>query len=118
MMIANNKPLVSIAMATYNGGKYIKEQLFSILDSDYENLEIIIVDDASSDNTLAIINNFMTVDNRIKLYTSNENKGALYAFERALTLSTGDFIALSDQDDIWDKNKITCMLEVFAIIQN
>jgi glycosyltransferase involved in cell wall biosynthesis len=98
--------LVSIAMATYNGEKYIKQQLESILNQTYNNLEVIICDDISKDKTVDIIKQYQKKDSRIKFYINKENLGFKKNFEKAISLCSGDFIALSDQDDIWKKYKI------------
>lgn len=106
----NKEPLVSIAMCSYNGEIFIKEQLNSILDQTYKNIELIIVDDCSKDETIKIIEEYLKKDNRIKLYKNEINLGFVKNFEKAISLCTGDYIALADQDDIWKKNK----LEVFV----
>lgn len=96
--------LISIAMCTYNGEKFIKEQLDSILDQTYKNIEIIIVDDVSNDTTVEIIQNYK--DNRIKFFKNEKNLGFVKNFEKAISLCSGDYIALADQDDIWKNYKI------------
>ena len=103
--------LVSIAMTTYNGEKYIVEQLESILDQTYSNLEIIICDDISNDKTVDIIKQYQKKDSRIKIYINKENLGFKKNFEKAISLCSGEFIALSDQDDIWKKYKIEKLVE-------
>jgi glycosyltransferase involved in cell wall biosynthesis len=99
-------PLVSIALCTYNGEKFLKKQLDSILSQDYNNIEIIAVDDCSGDNTWDILQAYSRLDNRLKPYKNNQNIGYVRNFEKAISLCTGDFIALADQDDIWKKDKI------------
>lgn len=101
--------LVSIVMATFNGEKYLPLQLDSIVTQDYGNIEVVIVDDCSADKTVDIIREFARRDNRIRLVTSAVNKGGLAAFERGLSLARGQFIALADQDDIWDADKVSAM---------
>ncbi|MDH4945500.1 glycosyltransferase family 2 protein [Sulfurimonas sp. C5] len=101
-----SQPLISIAMCTYNGEKYLQEQLDSILDQTYKNLEIIISDDCSTDSTVQIIENYQNIDPRIKLYKNEKNLGFLKNFEKTIALCSGDFIALADQDDIWKQNKL------------
>jgi len=103
--------LVSIAMTTYNGEKYIIEQLESILDQTYNNLEIIICDDISNDETVDIIKKYQKKDLRIKLYVNEKNLGFKKNFEKAILLCSGDFIALADQDDVWKKTKIEKLVE-------
>jgi len=104
------EPLVSIAMCTYNGERFIKEQLDSILNQTHKNLEIIITDDCSTDHTIKIIKNYQCLDNRIKLYQNETNLGFSKNFEKAISICNGEYIALSDQDDIWKKHKITKFL--------
>lgn len=105
------KPLVSIAIATYNGAKYLEEQLESILHQTYDSIEIIICDDQSSDNTISIIKRYQNNDIRIKLFINDKNLGYVKNFEKAISLCTGTYIALSDQDDIWSLNKIEVLLK-------
>lgn len=96
-------------MATYNGEKYIREQIHSILSQLKENDEIIISDDSSTDQTISIIEKFE--DSRIKLFKSNTYRNPIYNLENALNNAKGDFIFLADQDDVWlpDKVKKTIM---------
>jgi len=105
-----NKPLVSIAVCTYNGEKFLKEQLDSIVNQTYPNLEIIVVDDQSSDQTLAILKSYAEEHANIKVYQNETNLGYIKNFEKAIGLCKGEFIALSDQDDIWDLNKIELLV--------
>ena len=94
---------ISVCMATYNGEKFIYEQLCSILSQLYENDELIISDNGSSDSTVDIIKSFN--DKRIKLINC-EVKSIVYNFENSLNYATGDIIFLSDQDDIWLYGKL------------
>ncbi|MFA6740649.1 MAG: glycosyltransferase family 2 protein [Arcobacteraceae bacterium] len=95
---------ISVCMATYNGEKYIKEQLDSILSQVSRNDEIIISDDNSTDNTIEILKSYN--DKRIKIYLNNKEKGYTKNFENALEKVSGDVIFLCDQDDIWVNDKI------------
>jgi len=103
-------PLVSVAMATYNGAKYLREQLNSILLQTYPNLEIVITDDASSDETLTILRDFAKSHNQIKIFRNRINQGLTPSFEQSIKNCRGEFIAISDQDDIWEINKIEILL--------
>lgn len=96
-------------MATYNGEKYIKEQLESILCQLGDNDEVIISDDKSTDNTKLIIESFN--DRRVRFFNNTAKKGVIENFENALLKSTGDYIFLSDQDDVWNEGKVTKTLE-------
>ncbi len=101
---------VSVCMATYNGEKYVKEQLNSILVQLNSTDEIIISDDGSTDDTVKIIENIR--DERIKLIFNNTpKKGYTPNFENALKHATGDVIFLSDQDDVWLEGKYAAVLE-------
>lgn len=102
--------LVSIAVATYNGEKFLKEQLETIVNQTYKNLEIIICDDGSTDSTVEIIKEYQNRDRRIKLFQNEKQLGVLKNFEKAISLCSGDYIAISDQDDSWIINKIEIML--------
>lgn len=101
------RSMISVCMATYNGEKYIREQMDSILQQLGEGDELIISDDLSSDKTVEIIKSYK--DKRIKLYIHGDNHGFVRNFENALVHADGDIIFLSDQDDIWmpDKVKVT-----------
>lgn len=88
-------------MTSYNGEKYIAEQLDSILTQTYDNFELIICDDCSKDSTVKIIKDYCGKDSRIKLYVNEKNLGFKKNFEKAISLCKGEYIALSDQDDIW-----------------
>lgn len=104
------RPKVSVAMATYNGEKYIKEQIKTILDYLEENDELVISDDGSTDNTLGIINSFN--DDRIVLIEGPQ-KGIKQNFANAIKNTSGEYIFLSDQDDIWEKDKVTEVIKCF-----
>lgn len=101
---------ITVCIATFNGERYIKEQLESILKQLKLSDEIIISDDSSSDNTISIIQNFN--DNRIKIYFNQKFENLSLNFENALKHSTGDIIFLSDQDDIWMEKKVEKMVEL------
>lgn len=105
----NNLPVISIALCTYNGDKYLKALLDSLVKQTYRNLEIVVVDDHSSDNTWGILTQFAEVDHRFRLYRNEENLGYNKNFEKALGLCSGEFIAICDQDDIWLHDKISLM---------
>jgi glycosyltransferase involved in cell wall biosynthesis len=102
--------MVSVCVATYNGSKYIKEQLDSILIQLTENDEIIVSDDCSTDNTLEIIREYQ--DERIKIIINNGLKGHTYNFENAIKNASGDYIFFSDQDDVWLPGKVEKLLSL------
>jgi glycosyltransferase involved in cell wall biosynthesis len=106
----HTNPLVSVVLCTYNGEKYIVEQLLSIVKQTYNNIELIILDDASTDQTREIVTNFQQTDSRIKLFINDTNIGYNKNFEKAIGLASADYIAISDQDDIWEETKIEMMM--------
>jgi len=93
--------MISIAMTAYNGEKYIREQLDSILAQTEDDFEVVICDDASTDSTLSILKEYEKKDNRFRIYENEGNLGYRENFNKAVSLCKGDFIAFSDQDDIW-----------------
>jgi len=95
--------MVSVCMATYNGSQYIYEQVSSILNQLNATDELIVSDDGSTDNTVAIINSFN--DARIKVYLNKSSGRPTENFQNALIRAKGEFIFLSDQDDIWIDTK-------------
>lgn len=105
--------MVSVCMATYNGEKYIKQQLTSILSQLDEKDEIVISDDSSSDNTIQIIKEFG--DKRIRLLSDNKYRNPVFNIENALRHAIGDYIFLSDQDDVWLPNKLKLVLEHLVV---
>lgn len=110
-MSNNKKPLVSIILPSYNHAKYIKESIDSALNQTYKNIELIIVDDGSTDNSKEIILSYK--DERIKSYFFNKNKGAVYATNFCIKHSLGEYISVLNSDDIYYPNKIKKQLNFF-----
>ena len=103
---------ISLCMGTYNGEKYIIEQLDCIRNQTRQPDEVIICDDNSKDNTVKLIEEYIgkyQLQNQWKLYRNKENKGYPANFYYACSLCTGDIVFLADQDDIWDITKIEKM---------
>ncbi len=106
---------ISIAMATYNGGKYLQEQLDSFIQQTRHPDELVITDDVSKDETLAILKAFQeAAPFRVRIFENPENLGYAKNFEKAISICSGDIIFLSDQDDVWFSNKIDVMTEAMA----
>jgi len=106
----NNDKLVSIAMATYNGEKFLSEQLDSIYKQTYKNIEVIVCDDCSTDTTINILEEYKQKYG-LKYYLNEKNLGYVKNFEKVASLCNGEFIAFSDQDDIWLPEKIEILLK-------
>jgi glycosyltransferase involved in cell wall biosynthesis len=103
--------MISVCMATYNGEKYIKEQLDSILCQLNIDDEVIISDDGSTDATIVIIESYQ--DNRIVLF-KNSFKNVVRNFEFVINQAKGEYVFLSDQDDIWHQDKVKEYIENFT----
>jgi glycosyltransferase involved in cell wall biosynthesis len=99
-------------MAVHNGEKYLPEQIQSILDQTYQNIELIISDDASSDGSLRIANEFARRDIRIVVRQNSKTLGIQKNFLSALALAHGELVCFSDQDDLWQKNKIELLVSL------
>lgn len=96
-------------MAVYNGARFLKSQLDSILDQLTEDDVVIIVDDCSCDNSLALINSYH--DKRILVHKNNSNMGHVRAFEKAISMVDSKYIFLADQDDIWVPGRVQFMID-------
>ncbi len=103
--------MISIAMATYNGEKYLREQLDSILLQTITDFELIIGDDRSTDSTVTILAEYAARDPRIHYSINPVNVGFKKNFEQVMARCQGDYIALCDQDDIWYPNHLELLLE-------
>lgn len=97
---------IGVVLCTYNGEKYLRQQLESILAQTRPPEQILILDDCSNDGTVAIIKDYAKIDQRIRLIQNEINLGYTRNFEKGITLCDTDFIALSDQDDIWLPEKL------------
>lgn len=101
--------MISVAMATYNGERFIREQINSILRQTFTDFELVICDDCSADRTVSIIKEFQMYDKRVVLYENEHNLGFKDNFEKAISLCHGEYIATSDQDDIWEKSHLSVL---------
>jgi len=103
------RKLVSIAIATYNGEKFLREQLSSIFNQTYKNIEVVVCDDKSNDSTIDILEEF-SQSHGLEYHINKKRLGVAKNFQKVISKCNGDFIALSDQDDIWMENKIYDMI--------
>ena len=104
---------VAVVVATYNGASFLLAQLESIAQQTHKPAQIIIVDDASSDDTVRIANNFADAHPEVLVVQNETRLGYIKNFEKGMLLATASYVALSDQDDIWVSNKLEKLL--FAI---
>lgn len=104
--------MISVCMATFNGEKYLIDQLDSIIGNITSSDEIIVSDDGSTDGTAAILLDYARNDHRIKI-TEGPRKGVNANFSHAISLAQGDIIFLADQDDLWREDKVSIVLTAF-----
>ena len=100
--------MISVCIASYNGARYIREQIESIVAQLDDNDEIIVCDDHSTDDTVAIVKSLPY--QQIRLVENEKNLGYTGNFEHCIALARGEYIFLCDQDDIWKPNKVALCL--------
>ena len=98
--------LVAVVLAVYNGERYLKEQLDSLLEQTYTNIEVIVIDDDSRDGSFEIAQSVAEADKRIKVYKNQKNIGLIGNFLKGLSYAKGEFVCFCDQDDYWRPDKV------------
>ena len=106
------KPEVTVFMAVYNGEKFIRQAVESVLQQTFKDFELLIIDDGSSDNSLSIINGY--ADNRIRVLKNMGNKGLAYTRNRGIDEARGKYFATLDCDDISFKNRLATQINFFS----
>lgn len=106
-----NKPLVSIVMPTFNDMKFLNRSIKSVLKQTYENIELLIIDDCSSDGTEEFIEKLKLNDSRIKYFKNKKNSGAAISRNLGVSYAVGEYIAFIDSDDIWFEDKLSRQIE-------
>ncbi len=102
---------IDILMATYNGERFLREQIDSILEQSFSDFRLLISDDLSKDNTREILNEYVKKDRRVIVFLQNKNLGTVQNFEFLMQKVESKYFMFSDQDDIWQKDKIEKSLE-------
>ena len=102
--------MISIVMPVYNGEKYIKDAILSVLGQTYQDWELIIIDDCSSDHGVALARGFS--DPRIRVVENNCNRGVAYSRSKGIGLSRGEWVAFLDADDMWEKEKLARQVDL------
>ena len=105
------RPLVSIGMPVYNGMKFIRRAMESLMAQDYENLEIVICDNASTDGTTEVLREFAERDGRIQLHVNDHNVGIIPNFRLAIERSHGEYFMWAAYDDLWMPGFVTAMVD-------
>ena len=109
---------IDVLLATYNGEKYLREQLDSILSQSYQDFHLMVRDDGSNDNTLLIINSYVKkYPNKITLVEDNEHLGVLKCFSELVDLSKAPYVMFADQDDVWLNDKVLMTLHKMQEIE-
>ena len=108
----SENPKISVVISVYNGESFLKSAILSIQNQDFKDIEIVIVDDCSKDNSIKLIKNLMINEPRIVLFKNNENKGALFTKTKGILLSKGKYIMMLDEDDIFVQR------DAFTILYN
>lgn len=106
-----NNPLVSVIMPAYNAEAFIAESIASVQQQTYENWELLIIDDASKDQTLGVLEKFRNKDKRVQLHRLPTNQGAGFARNIGIKASKGEFISFLDADDLWQPEKLQKQLD-------
>ena len=101
-----SSPLVSVVMPAYDAAGFISESISSVINQTYENWELLVIDDASGDDTPALVERLMEEDERIRLHSLPANQGAGFARNIGIKASEGEFIAFLDADDLWKPQKL------------
>lgn len=109
---------IDIVMATYNGEKYLPEQIESLIGQNYKNWRLLISDDGSTDRTVDILMEYAKADERISIENTARQGGVIQNFSKALQFSTSQYVMFCDQDDIWFPDKISSMLEDLKAIES
>ena len=104
---------VSVLMSVKDGENYLKQSIDSILNQSYKNLEFLICDDGSTDNSLQICNEYSNLDNRVKIIRNNESIGLTKSLNKLIDISTGSIVARQDADDFSDLNRISKQFELY-----
>ncbi len=97
---------ISVILAVYNGEKFLKQQVESILTQTYRNIELVILDDASKDKSFEIVQALAASDARVKVHRNAKNLGVVANFMKGLSCAQGDLVCFSDQDDCWRRDKL------------
>jgi teichuronic acid biosynthesis glycosyltransferase TuaG len=106
MVKESKQPLVSIVVPVYNAARFMDDTIHTVLNQTYQNWELLLVDDCSSDNSVQIIQKYLKKDERIKLTKLTENSGAAIARNTGIDKAKGRYLAFLDADDLWVNNKL------------
>jgi glycosyltransferase involved in cell wall biosynthesis len=105
-------PLISVILATYNGSRYLEDAIASVLSQDYQNFELLIIDDASTDKKVAeIVQKYAKQDPRVRIFCNNDNRERSWSKNFGVEQSRGEYCAFIDDDDIWLPTKLSKQID-------
>lgn len=102
---------VSVVMPAFNAGGTVSKSIDSVLNQSFPELELLIVDDASTDNTYSVLERYCALDSRIRIFHNRENLGGAGSRNKAISHARGRFIAFLDSDDLWMPQKLACQIQ-------
>ena len=100
------KPLITVVMPNYNGEKYVGQAIQSVINQSYTKFELIVIDDKSTDNSPCIVEQFVKKDSRVHIIYSDKNNGVAITRNIGIQRAKGEYIALIDNDDLWERDKL------------
>lgn len=109
------KPFVSILLCTYNAKHFIKKTIDSLQEQDFDNFELLVLDDCSKDNTFKVLKDISRRDKRLRIFQNETTKGPYMGLNFLIQKAKGEYIAINDHDDIWKKEKLTLQI---AFLEN
>ena len=105
-------PLISVIIPAFNAERYLEESIHSVLAQSFANLEVVVINDDSTDQTHKILEDLSRKDDRITVIDNDQNRGVAVSRNVGIVAASGDWVALLDADDWWDQHRLTMMLEV------
>lgn len=107
-----SQPLVSVVIPVYNAARFLKQAIDSVLVQTYRNIELILVDDCSTDDSMQIMRAYSNKDVRIRLFSNQTNQGVAKTRNTGIQAANGEYIALLDSDDVWEKTKLESQIQL------
>lgn len=104
--------LITVIMPVYNAERFLEKSVESVLEQTHSNLELILIDDCSKDNSLLLAERYVKKDERIKVIRNEKNQGVAITRNSGIQVAKGEYIALLDSDDVWEKNKLEKQLQL------
>ncbi|EKO3611305.1 glycosyltransferase family 2 protein [Vibrio metschnikovii] len=110
-------PLVTVVIPNYNNARYLRSSINSVKSQTYKNIEILVIDDCSTDESLDVLKELSLCTPNLLFYSNDENRGVSYTRNRGIEMSKGEFITTLDPDDLYYENKIECEVKAMQLMQ-